>query len=118
MSPSPMNEAIRRMQVSIVIPVFNSEASLPELYRQLMPAMEAMVERFEVILVEDSSRDRSWEVVRGLATRDPRIRGLRLSRNYGQHNALLCGIRAARYGVILTMDDDLQHPVSEIPLLL
>jgi glycosyltransferase involved in cell wall biosynthesis len=118
MSQGPISDDIRRMQVSIVIPVFNSEASLPELYRQLMPAMEALVERFEVIFVEDSSRDRSWEVVRGLAARDLRIRGLRLSRNYGQHNALLCGIRAARYGVIVTMDDDLQHPVSEIPLLL
>jgi glycosyltransferase involved in cell wall biosynthesis len=118
MSESSVSSDIRRMQVSIVIPVFNSEASLPELYRQLMPAMEALVERFEVILVEDSSRDRSWEVVRGLAARDARIRGLRLSRNYGQHNALLCGIRAAKYGVIVTMDDDLQHPVSEIPLLL
>lgn len=118
MSQSSVSDDIRRMQVSIVIPVFNSEASLPELYRQLMPAMEALVERFEVILVEDSSRDRSWDVVRALAARDPRIRGLRLSRNYGQHNALLCGIRAAKYGVIVTMDDDLQHPVSEIPLLL
>jgi undecaprenyl-phosphate 4-deoxy-4-formamido-L-arabinose transferase len=108
----------RQMQVSIIIPVFNAESNLPELYRQLMPAMEALVERFEVILVEDSSRDRSWDVISDLSARDARVRGFRLSRNYGQHNALLCGIRAARYGVIVTMDDDLQHPVSEIPLLL
>lgn len=109
---------IRRMQVSIVIPVFNAEANLPELYRQLMPAMESLVERFEVILVEDSSRDRSWDVISALSAKDQRVRGFRLSRNYGQHNALLCGIRAAKYEVIVTMDDDLQHPVSEIPLLL
>lgn len=109
---------IRRMQVSIVIPVFNAEANLPELYRQLMPAMESLVERFEVILVEDSSRDRSWDVISALSAKDQRVRGFRLSRNYGQHNALLCGIRAAKYDVIVTMDDDLQHPVSEIPLLL
>lgn len=107
-----------RMQVSIVIPVFNAEGNLPELYRQLMPAMEALVERFEVIMVEDSSGDRSWEIVRGLAAQDERVRGVRLSRNYGQHNALLCGIRAASYGIVVTMDDDLQHPVSEIGLLL
>lgn len=109
---------VRAMHVSIIIPVFNAEANLPELYRQLIPAMEALVERFEVIMVEDSSRDRSWDVIAGLAAKDDRVRGIRLSRNYGQHNALLCGIRAARYGVIVTMDDDLQHPVSEIGLLL
>ncbi|WP_198682996.1 glycosyltransferase family 2 protein [Peristeroidobacter agariperforans] len=109
---------VRRMQVSIVIPVFNAETNLPELYRQLMPAMESLVERFEVIMVEDGSRDRSWDVISALSARDPRVRGFRMSRNYGQHNALLCGIRAAKYGVILTMDDDLQHPVSEISLLL
>ena len=109
---------VARMQVSIVIPVFNAEANLPELYRQLMPAMVALVERFEVILVEDSSSDRSWDVIRSLSAQDARVRGFRMSRNYGQHNALLCGIRAAKYGVVLTMDDDLQHPVSEIPLLL
>lgn len=109
---------LRRMQISIVIPVFNAEDNLPELYRQLLPAMETLVDRFEVILVEDSSRDRSWDVIRDLAAKDARIHGLRLSRNYGQHNALLCGIRAAKHGVIVTMDDDLQHPVSEIKLLL
>lgn len=113
-----ISNSVSKMRVSIIIPVFNSEANLPELYRQLMPAMEQLVERFEVIMVEDSSRDGSWNVISGLAAKDDRIRGMRMSRNYGQHNALLCGIRAARYEVILTMDDDLQHPVSEIPLLL
>jgi undecaprenyl-phosphate 4-deoxy-4-formamido-L-arabinose transferase len=106
------------MSVSIVIPVFNAEPNLAELHRQLMPAMAALVDRFEVILVEDCSRDRSWEIVSQLARADERVRGFRLSRNYGQHNALLCGIREARCDVIVTMDDDLQHPVSEIPLLL
>lgn len=111
-------EEISRMHVSIVIPVFNAEGNLAELYRQLMPAMEALVEHFEVVMVEDSSADGSWEIIRRLAARDERIQGIRLSRNYGQHNALLCGIRAAKYDIIVTMDDDLQHPVSEIPLLL
>ncbi len=109
---------ISRMSVSVVIPVFNAEPNLVELHRQLMPALAALVERFEVILVEDCSRDRSWDVVRRLALEDERVRGIRLNRNYGQHNALLCGIRAARYDVIVTMDDDLQHPVSEIRVLL
>ena len=109
---------ISRMSVSVVIPVFNAEPNLAELHRQLMPALAALVERFEVIFVEDCSRDRSWDVVRRLALEDERVRGIRLNRNYGQHNALLCGIRAARYEVIVTMDDDLQHPVSEIRVLL
>jgi glycosyltransferase involved in cell wall biosynthesis len=109
---------LSRMSVSVVIPVFNAEPNLVELHRQLMPAMAVLVERFEVILVEDCSHDRSWDIVRRLALDDERVRGIRLSRNYGQHNALLCGIRAARYDIIVTMDDDLQHPVSEIPLLL
>ena len=109
---------ISGMSVSVVIPVFNAEPNLVELHRQLMPVLAALVERFEVILVEDCSRDRSWDVVRQLALEDERVRGIRLNRNYGQHNALLCGIRAARYDVIVTMDDDLQHPVSEIHLLL
>lgn len=109
---------LSRMRVSIVIPVYNAEGNLPELYRQLIPAMAALVERFEIVMVEDSSADGSWEVIRRLAAQDERVRGIRLSRNYGQHNALLCGIRAASYDIVLTMDDDLQHPVSEIPLLL
>lgn len=114
-----MTSATRaRQSLSIVIPVFNAERSLHELHRQLMPALEALAEQFEVILVEDSSRDRSWNVIREIVDRDARVCGIRLSRNFGQHNALLCGIRAARYDVIVTMDDDLQHPVSEIAALL
>ena len=106
---------ISRMSVSVVIPVFNAAPNLAELYRQLMPALAALVERFEVILVEDCSRDGSWDVVRRLAPEDERVRGIRLSRNFGQHNALLCGIRAARCDIIVTLDDDLQHPVERNP---
>jgi undecaprenyl-phosphate 4-deoxy-4-formamido-L-arabinose transferase len=72
----------------------------------------------EIILVNDGSRDRSWEIISELSSRLPTVRGLCLMRNYGQHNALLCGIRAAKYDVIVTMDDDLQHPPEEIPRLL
>jgi undecaprenyl-phosphate 4-deoxy-4-formamido-L-arabinose transferase len=80
--------------------------------------MEQITDQFEVLLVEDCSQDDSWGRVQELARGDSRVRGIRLSRNYGQHNALLCGIRAARFEVIVTMDDDLQHPVSEIPVVL
>jgi undecaprenyl-phosphate 4-deoxy-4-formamido-L-arabinose transferase len=104
--------------VSVVIPVFRGEHTLGELYRQLAPAMEAITSDFEIIFVEDCGGDSSWGIIAELAKIDPRVYGIRLNRNYGQHNALLCGIRAARCDVIVTMDDDLQHPVSEIALLL
>ena len=104
--------------VSVVIPVYNAEPCLGNLYDQLIPAMEAITTQFEVIMVEDNSADDSWSIVSKLAEQDTRLRGIRLSRNYGQHNALLCGIRAARYETTVTMDDDLQNPVSEISILL
>lgn len=104
--------------VSVVIPVYNAELSLQKLLGQLAPAMEAVTTSFEVILVDDCSRDGSWGIIKTLQAADSRVRGIRLSRNYGQHNALLCGIRAAQYEAVVTMDDDLQNPVSEVPGLL
>ena len=104
--------------VSVVIPVFRAEHTLPTLCHELTEALSDAVEPFEIIFVEDGGGDRSWPIIVGLAAQDPRVRGLRMSRNYGQHNALLCGIRAARFDIILTMDDDLQHPVSEIAAML
>lgn len=104
--------------LSVVIPVFNAEQSLVMLCEQLIPAIEDIVSDFEVILIDDGSADRSWEVISELRTGSQHIRGIKLSRNYGQHNALLCGIRAAEFETIITMDDDLQNPVSEIPKLL
>lgn len=104
--------------LSVVIPVYNSEASLPQLVGQLRSLLPGIAPEWEVILVNDGSRDASWEVVRALATGDGRVRGIDLMRNFGQHNALLCGVRAARHEVTVTMDDDLQHPPDQIPLLL
>ena len=80
--------------------------------------MRQIAPTFEIIFVEDCGGDESWSIITELAAADQGVRGIRMSRNYGQHNALLCGIRAARYDVIITMDDDLQHPVSEIAPLL
>jgi glycosyltransferase involved in cell wall biosynthesis len=104
--------------VSVVIPVYNSEGSLPIVAERLSRVLEPQRELGELILVNDGSRDRSWEVIQDLASRHTWIRGIRLMRNYGQHNALLCGIRLARYPVIVTLDDDLQTPPEEIPRLL
>ena len=104
--------------LSVVVPVYRAEQTLPELYRQLVAALPQLTPSFEIIFVEDSGGDRSWSIIAGLARADDRVRGIRMSRNYGQHNALLCGIRAAQNDTIVTMDDDLQHPVSEIAPLL
>jgi glycosyltransferase involved in cell wall biosynthesis len=105
-------------RLSVVIPVYRSEAILPDLVRRLASALSSSAEEFELILVNDCSPDGSWEVICDLAADNSWIHPINLMRNYGQHNALLCGIRAARYGVIITMDDDLQHPPEEIPKLL
>ena len=103
---------------SVVIPVYNSERILPKLVAELAQILSALSVGYEVILINDGSRDRSWEVICQLAQDYPWVRGINLMRNYDQHNALLCGIRAAKYEVIVTMDDDLQHPPEEIPKLL
>jgi undecaprenyl-phosphate 4-deoxy-4-formamido-L-arabinose transferase len=102
----------------VVIPVYNSEATLPTLVDRLAAVLPGVADRFEVILVNDGSRDGSWEAIAERAGKYGWVRGINLMRNYGQHNAILAGIRAARYTVTVTMDDDLQHPPEEIPRLL
>jgi glycosyltransferase involved in cell wall biosynthesis len=104
--------------LSVVVPVYNSATMLPELIQRLEPVLVSVAGSYEVVLVNDGSRDASWDVVLRLAADHGWIRGINMMRNYGQHNALLCGIREARYDVIVTMDDDLQHPPEEIPRLL
>jgi glycosyltransferase involved in cell wall biosynthesis len=107
-----------RLDISVVVPVYNGAAALPELIARLAPVLETLAPRWEVLLINDGSRDASWQVIGELARREPRVRGIDLMRNYGQHNALLCGIRAAAGAILVTMDDDLQHPPEEIPRLL
>jgi glycosyltransferase involved in cell wall biosynthesis len=107
-----------KVSISVIVPVYNSENSLPELIARLAPVLSNLTDQFELIMVNDGSRDRSWEVVQELVVRYQWVRGINLMRNYGQHNALLCGIRNAQYAVIVTMDDDLQHPPEEVPRLL
>ena len=104
--------------LSLVVPVYRSEAILPELVKRLESALSRIASDYELVLVNDSSPDRSWDVICQVADRHRWIHPINLMRNYGQHNALLCGIRAAQYDVIVTLDDDLQHPPEEIPKLL
>jgi undecaprenyl-phosphate 4-deoxy-4-formamido-L-arabinose transferase len=103
--------------ISVVIPVYNSSQILPEFVERLAAILPILTVSFEVILVNDGSHDESWKVIENLSDKYEWVRGLRLMRNYGQHNALLAGIRAAIFDVTLTMDDDLQHPPEQIPKL-
>jgi undecaprenyl-phosphate 4-deoxy-4-formamido-L-arabinose transferase len=105
------------MNVTIVVPVYNSSTILPDLVVRLNPVLAANYEAYELILVNDGSRDESWSVICSLVSHHSWIRGVNLMRNYGQHNAILCGIRMAQFEAIVTMDDDLQHPPEEIPRL-
>ena len=100
-----------------MIPVHRAEKTLPLLLPRLTAALEAIGPAHEIILVDDGSPDGSWPVIAAAARDDRRIRGFRLMRNFGQHNALLVGIRAARFQYIVTLDDDLQNPPEEIARL-
>jgi glycosyltransferase involved in cell wall biosynthesis len=112
MPPSPA------MSVSVVVPVFRAVNTIDELYSRIMSVLTGCCKEVELILVEDCGGDGTWDVIARIVEADSRVRGMRLSRNFGQHNALLCGIRAARCAVIVTLDDDLQNPPEEIPRLL
>lgn len=109
--------------VSVVVPVYNSEKVLAELVQRLVSVLSNHGLEYEIILVNDGSRDQSWQEINRLCMQPPgktqgEVRGINLMRNYGQHNALLCGVRAARFDRVVTVDDDLQHPPEEIPTLL
>ena len=103
--------------MSFVIPVFRSAESLAELFELIAAVARDNTWEFEVIFVEDCGGDNSWSVIQGLAAKNTNVHGFQMSRNYGQHNALLCGIREARGDIIVTIDDDLQHPPEELPKL-
>lgn len=110
--------ASRSAHISVVVPVYRSQGTLQTLCERLLPVLERSCAGFEIIFVEDGGGDNSWAAICALVDQDTRVRGIRMSRNYGQHNALLCGIRAASHELIVTLDDDLQNPPEEIPKLL
>ena len=96
---------------SVVVPVYNSEHTLTELYTRLEKVFrETVQEPFELILVDDGSKDRSYQIMEELRQKDPRVKIIQMARNFGQHPALLCGFSHAEGDFIITMDDDLQHP--------
>jgi glycosyltransferase involved in cell wall biosynthesis len=108
------------LQASVVVPVFNSAAGLAALYERVEATLDATVGSgsWELILVNDGSVDESWARIVELSREHPAVRGLDLTRNWGQHNALLAGVQSTRHEVIVTLDDDLQNPPEEIPKLL
>lgn len=104
--------------LSVVIPVYKGAESIGKLVADLALELPKLADAYEVIMVEDDGGDNSWQVIQQLADTYSWVRGIKLMRNAGQHNALLCGIRAAQYDIIVTMDDDGQHPATEIHKLL
>jgi undecaprenyl-phosphate 4-deoxy-4-formamido-L-arabinose transferase len=106
------------MNLSIVVPVYKGETLIEPLVAELSKSLPSFAKEYEIILVNDGSPDQSWDLIQSLASKSKHIKGVCLMRNYGQHNATLCGVRIARYEVTVTMDQDLQHRPQDIPLLL
>ena len=105
------------MDISVVIPLYNEEESLPELYDWIERVMSANNFSFEVIFVNDGSTDHSWDVITELAARSEHVKGIKFRRNYGKSPALYCGFKEAQGDVVITMDADLQDSPDEIPEL-
>jgi polyisoprenyl-phosphate glycosyltransferase len=118
MKSSNMENIAENITFSIIVPVYNSEKSLKILYTRLCDVMEMQKSTFEIIFVDDCSRDNAWEVLSELAQKDERVIALQLMRNYGQSAATMCGLRHAKGRFMITIDDDLQNPPEEIPVLI
>lgn len=104
--------------ISVVIPVYNEEASLETLYQRLTTVLDNLGKPYEIILTNDGSRDRSWEILKDLHNRRPeQIRIINFNGNFGQHMAIMAGFEQVRGDIIITMDADLQNPPEEIPKL-
>ncbi len=107
------------VDISVVIPVYRSTKMLRELAARLASVLGKTGLRYEIIFVDDASPDDSWKTLIDVQRCYPdRVSTIQLMRNFGQHNALMCGFRHARGKYVVTMDDDLQHPPEEIPTLL
>jgi dolichol-phosphate mannosyltransferase len=103
--------------ISIVVPVYKSEPFLYELYRRLKESLEPISQDFEIVLVEDCGRDRSWDIINDLAQQDGRVKGIQFSRNFGQHYGITAGLDHCNGDWVVVMDADLQDQPEEIPQL-
>ncbi len=104
--------------ISVIVPLYRSADILSLLLKRTEGVLSAIARRYEIILVNDGSPDDTWKRLREAVSVHPHIVAINMNRNYGQHNALLAGIRVAQYTLCVTMDDDLQNPPEEIPKLL
>lgn len=105
------------MDISVIVPLFNEEESIPELYAWIERVMNSHNYEFEVIFVNDGSTDSSWDIIEGLAKKSDNVKGIKFRRNYGKSPALYCGFKQAQGDVVITMDADLQDSPDEIPEL-
>jgi glycosyltransferase involved in cell wall biosynthesis len=105
-------------EYSVVVPVYNSEPSLGELCHRISDVFTKLGETYEIVLVDDSSSDNSWEVLNGLRKENKVVKIIQLMKNFGQHNATMCGFQHSSGKYVITMDDDLQNPPEEIPKLI
>lgn len=104
--------------VSVVVPLYQEEENVPELQARLSAVLRSLAEPYEIVLVDDGSRDGTWAAIGAARRAEPAIRAVRLTRNFGQTAALMAGFRAARGEIVIAMDGDLQHRPEEIPAFL
>lgn len=112
-----MSTARSRPRISVVVPAFGCEHCLEPLYQGLVPVLEAISPQFEIVMVEDHSPQGDWKVITALAARDPRVRGIKLTRNFGQHSAIAAGLAEAEGDWVVVMDCDLQDQPEEVARL-
>lgn len=105
------------LNISVVVPLYNEEESLPELHDWIVRVMTANQFSYEILFINDGSKDRSWEIIQQLHSRNTQVRGIKFQRNYGKSAALFAGFEAAKGEVVITMDADLQDSPDEIPEL-
>ena len=111
------NETDNKIDISVVVPLFNEEESIPELYAWIERVMVANGFSYEIVFVNDGSTDHSWDVIEDLAKKNPNVHGIKFRRNYGKSPALYCGFEIVKGDVVITMDADLQDSPDEIPML-
>jgi len=108
-----------KASISVLIPVFNSQETINELFNRIDSAFSKIENKYQLVLVDDGSRDDSWNEIEKLKKANhEKIIAVRLAKNFGQHNAILCGFHFCKGDLVLTMDDDLQHPPEEIEKLI
>lgn len=108
----------RGIDLSVVVPIFSEEKTIPLLLKKLNETIELLNKSYEIILVDDRSTDNSWQLIKSLKNKYPKLRSLRLSKRFGKESALLAGIFAAKGEIVITIDGDLQHPIELIPKLI